>query len=186
MQVALSRLPITRYFPPRRDIALSAITISTVSFDFLKLPRVARTLWHHQIKMAAQASVSCDRVSLSRWWTKSLVGWKNLQSKHYHQYHKGISGNFSLWFHRHFNKVNFNIWFHQNASSAGVATTRVVQTQPRQVSSSLASGTATSITLGATTSLTPASSAAVVSQVRGFMPSSGCLRLPRTPETEYC
>ena len=50
-------------------------------------------------------------------------------------------------------------------SSAGVATTRVLQTQPRQVSSSLASGTATSITLGATTSLTPASSAAVVSQV---------------------
>lgn len=64
------------------------------------------------------------------------------------------------------NKVNFDICFRQNASSAGVATTRVLQTQSRQVSSSLASGTATSITLGATTSLTPASSAAVVSQVR--------------------
>lgn len=73
---------------------------------------------------------------------------------------------FFVWFHGHLNKVNFDIWFHQNASSAGVATTRVLQAQPRQVSSSLASGTATSITLGATTSLTPTSSAAVVSQVR--------------------
>lgn len=30
----------------------------------------------YQIKMAAQANVSHDRVSLSRWWKKSKVGWQ--------------------------------------------------------------------------------------------------------------
>ena len=58
--------------------------------------------------------------------------------------------------------------FSQNVSSASASTTRILQTQPHQVSSPLAAGTATSVTvtLGATTSLAPAASATVVSQVR--------------------
>ena len=35
---------------------------------------------------------------------KEKVRWKNLQSKHNHQYHRIILGNFFIWFHRHFNK----------------------------------------------------------------------------------
>ena len=53
----------------------------------------------------------------------------------------------------------------QNVSSAGISTSRMLQTQPRQVSSPLTSGSVTSITLGATTSQSTASSATAVSQV---------------------
>ena len=35
---------------------------------------------------------------------KVKVRWKNLQSKHNHQYHRVILGNFFISFHRHFNK----------------------------------------------------------------------------------
>ena len=51
--------------------------------------------------------------------------------------------------------------------SVGLATTRVLQTQPGLVASSLASASPTSAALqGATTSIAAVSSGAVVSQVR--------------------
>ena len=36
---------------------------------------------------------------------KVKVRWKNLQSKHNHQYHRVILGNFLISFHRHFNTL---------------------------------------------------------------------------------
>ena len=43
VQLTLSRVPAAQYFPPRLIGAVSAIIISTVSIEFLKLARDVQT-----------------------------------------------------------------------------------------------------------------------------------------------
>ncbi|XP_068750575.1 helicase domino-like isoform X1 [Montipora capricornis] len=88
--------------------------------------------------------------------------------------HKGNAAGLSSMTSSHFAAINQRmqakiptsiVQVQANVSSAGISTSRILQTQPRQVSSALTSGSVTSITLGATTSQSAASSATAVSQI---------------------